>query len=88
MYLLTGNDVHLESARQIADEAVSRLYHNGLFCGHPAKPYYEAMDGVGQLLYALLQLDRVLENPKQAVAQKAIPLRKETKAATMPTDNW
>jgi hypothetical protein len=88
MYLLTGNDAHLKSARDVADEAIARLYHNGLFRGHPAKPYYEAMDGVGQLLYALLELDRVLVNPKQAVAQKAIPLHNNRKAATMPADNW
>jgi len=88
MYLLTGNATDLKSARDVADEAIARLYHNGLFRGHPAKPYYEAVDGVGQLLYALLELDRVLVNPKQAVAQKAIPLHNNRKAATMPADNW
>jgi hypothetical protein len=67
---------------------VARLYHNGLFRGHPAKPYYEATDGVGQLLYALLQLDRFLIDPEQAVAQKAIPLRKLDRTLTMPADNW
>jgi len=33
------------------------MYVNGLFKGHPAKPYYQANDGVGFLLYALLELD-------------------------------
>ena len=26
----------------------------------PAKPYYESMDGVGYLLYALLELDQIV----------------------------
>jgi hypothetical protein len=88
MKLLTGDETYLKSARNVADEAVARLYHNGLFRGHPAKPYYEATDGVGQLLYALLQLDRFLIDPEQAVAQKAIPLRKLDRTLTMPADNW
>jgi len=29
----------------------------GLFRGHAAKPYYETVDGVGTLLFALLELD-------------------------------
>ena len=48
-------------------EAVARLYYKGLFRGHPAKPFYSSVDGVGYLLYALLQLDRVLANPKAVV---------------------
>jgi hypothetical protein len=88
MYLLTGDPAQLQNARDVADEAVARLYHHGLFRGHPAKPYYEAMDGVGQLLYALLELDRVLADPRQALAQKAIPLHGRTTAVTLPADNW
>jgi hypothetical protein len=88
VYLLMGDDAHLKSACDVADESVARLYHNGLFRGHPAKPYYEAMDGVGQLLYALLQLDRILADPKQAVARRAIPLSAGRNAATLPADNW
>lgn len=88
MYLVTGDAADLKSARAVADEAIAKLYCNGLFRGHPAKPYYEAMDGVGQLLYALLELDRVLINPQQAVAEKAIPLHNHHQAATMPADNW
>ncbi len=41
-------------------EAVSKLYYQGLFRGHPCKPYYESVDGVGYLLYALVQLDQFL----------------------------
>jgi hypothetical protein len=87
MHLLTGKSEYLRTARIVADEAITRLNHRGLFRGHPAKPYYEAMDGVGQLLFALLQLDRVLVNPPQAVAAKTVPLRGDN-VATLPADNW
>jgi len=30
----------------------------GIFRGHPAKPYYEATNGVGILLLALLEFDQ------------------------------
>ncbi len=48
-----------ETAKEIADDAVARLHHepSGLFLGHEVKRTYEATDGVGYLLYALLQLD-------------------------------
>jgi hypothetical protein len=59
LHALTGEQDYLDHARALAHEAVEKLYHNGLFRGHPAKPYYEAIDGVGHLLYALLTLDRV-----------------------------
>jgi hypothetical protein len=60
LHALTGNAAHRDFAREVAREAVARLSYRGLFRGHPAKPYYEAMDGVGYLLYALLQLDQAL----------------------------
>ena len=72
MHLLTGEARYLALARQTADEAIARLYHRGLFRGHPAKPYYEAVDGVGNLLYALLQLDLTLRQPQAALASKAL----------------
>jgi hypothetical protein len=40
------------------------------------------------LLYALLELDRVLVDPRQAVAQKRIPLHQGAPVAAMPPDNW
>lgn len=43
-----------------ADEAIEKLHHKALFRGDSAKPYYEAMDGVGYLLYALLEIDEVV----------------------------
>ncbi len=57
MYELTGDVQHREFAHEVAREAVAKLYHQGLFRGHPAKPYYESLDGVGDLLCALLELD-------------------------------
>jgi len=54
MYAATGDTRYLIGAREYAEEAVAKLYRNGLFKGHPAKPYYEAVDGVGFLLQGLL----------------------------------
>jgi len=47
-----------ETAREIAKDAIEHLHHpaSGLFLGHAAKGTYEATDGVGYLLYALLEL--------------------------------
>ena len=61
VHALTGSDEYRLFARQVANEAVSKLYYNGLLRGHPCKPYYEAVDGVGYLLYALVQLDQALQ---------------------------
>lgn len=57
MHELTGDAQHRDFAHEAAREAVARLFHQGLFRGHPAKPYYESLDGVGDLLCALLELD-------------------------------
>ncbi len=57
MRRLSGEARYETMARRVADEAIEKLYHNGLFRGHPAKPYYESMDGVGTLLMALLELE-------------------------------
>jgi len=53
----TGKSRHLQIAEDLAREAIDKLYVNGLFRGHPAKNYYQANDGVGFLLHALMQLD-------------------------------
>ncbi len=57
MFSATGKQTYLESAIKTADDAIAKLWDNGLFRGHPAKPYYENIDGVGYLLNSLLQLD-------------------------------
>jgi len=88
LYIVTGARGYLEDARSMADTAIEKLYHKGLFRGHPAKPYYEAMDGVGYLLYALLQLDQVLKAPESAVAAKAIVVESERLKTVMHLDNW
>jgi len=61
MHQLTGDAEYQQFARDVAKEAVSKLYYQGLLRGHPCKPYYESVDGVGYLLYALLQLDQSLQ---------------------------
>lgn len=86
LYVVTGERRYLDDARALADTAAEKLYHNGLLRGHPAKPYYEAMDGVGYLLYALLGLDQVLRNPRAAVKSKAILIGKGKQR--MALDNW
>jgi uncharacterized protein YyaL (SSP411 family) len=75
LYRATQESRYLHRAQQIAGEAVEKLYvesehldnqgnkrNYGLFRGHPAKPYYEAVDGVGILMFALLELDAPAEN--------------------------
>lgn len=57
LYRATGNEEYLRTAETLADETIEKLWDNGLFKGHPAKPYYDALDGVGLLLLALLDLD-------------------------------
>ncbi|MBI4580933.1 MAG: hypothetical protein HY718_14595 [Planctomycetes bacterium] len=56
LYDVTKDAADLQTAIALADEAVDKLYENGWFKGHPAKPYYEGTDGVGHLLYALTEL--------------------------------
>ena len=57
LYRATQEKHYLDEAEALAIEAVEKLYGNGIFRGHPAKPYYQSNDGVGFLLYALLELD-------------------------------
>jgi DUF1680 family protein len=86
LYVVTGDRQYLDEAHKFADEAIKKLHHKGLFRGHPAKPYYEAMDGVGYLLYALLELDQVLREPAKVVSDKKILLG--TQKLEMQLDNW
>ncbi|HAL44544.1 MAG TPA: hypothetical protein DCP47_01260 [Phycisphaerales bacterium] len=65
MYALTNQQQYLQTAQKFADESIAKLYVNGLFKGHPAKPYYESTDGVGNLLYALVELDQALKGKLQ-----------------------
>ena len=58
LYEETGEQHYLYSARDLAKDAVSSLYFEGLFRGHPNKPYYEELDGVPLLIESLLELDQ------------------------------
>ncbi len=86
MHALTGEAAYRQFARTVAREAVSKLYYKGLLRGHPAKPYYEAADGVGYFLYALLQLDRTLAKTGP-LSPNGIPLKRGS-AETIPYENW
>ena len=48
-------------AVQLAQEAVDALWENDLFQGYPDRHLYEAVDGVGVLLIALIDLERGAE---------------------------
>jgi hypothetical protein len=84
--VVTGDRPYLDDAKVLADTAIEKLYYKGLFRGHPAKPYYEAMDGVGYLLYALLELDLVLKDPDKAITNKKLLVGDCPNE--MPLDNW
>lgn len=88
LYVLTEDDKYLKLAREVANEAISKLYFKGLFRGHPAKPYYEATDGVGFLLYALLELDQVQRHPKKVLAKQTILIGKGSDESRIGLDNW
>jgi uncharacterized protein YyaL (SSP411 family) len=88
LFLVTGDEVYLERARKMADDAIEKLWHNGLFRGHPAKPYYESIDGVGYLLLALLQLDCVLEQPQAVRANKTVTIVRDGQTVTVSLENW
>jgi uncharacterized protein YyaL (SSP411 family) len=88
LYVLTGDTQYLYEARSMADTAIEKLCYNGLFRGHPAKRYYEAVDGVGNLLYALLTLDQILKDPEAIAAQKTIIPGNGEKRISMGLDNW
>ncbi len=57
LHRATKEPRYLKQATKLAREAVDKLFTNGIFRGHPAKHYYEATNGVGLLLWALLELD-------------------------------
>jgi hypothetical protein len=86
LYVLTGEGGYLDNARAMADSAIDKLYYKGLFRGHPAKPYYEAIDGVGYLLYALLQLDQVVSEPASVIENRKIVVGAQK--LEMPLTNW
>lgn len=52
-----GDQRYAALARDLADEAVTRLPENGWFQGAPGSHLYEAVDGVGYLFLALIELE-------------------------------
>ena len=66
---VTGETEYLDFARQVARESLSKLYYRGLIRGHACKPYYEAIDGVGYLLVALLELDAAVGKTTNTVGK-------------------
>jgi hypothetical protein len=54
--LLADSSV-LDLARRLADEAVAVLYRQGMFRSHPGEFRYDAVDGAGYLMLALLYLE-------------------------------
>ena len=83
---MTKERRYLDSAQQIADEAIDKLFANGLLRGHPAKPYYEATDNVGALLYGLLELDLVLRDTDTVLKHQEILT--DSEGHQLPLDNW
>ncbi len=57
----TGDKRHLHTAEAYARQAIELLFTGKIFRGHPAKPYYEAADGVGFLCHGLIQLQDALD---------------------------
>ena len=88
LFVTTGDESYLARAQLLADEAIEKLSTNGLFRGHPAKPYYESLDGVGYFLYALLQLQCVLETPKAVVSDQAIKVGDDPGKIFVSLENW
>ena len=86
LFVLTKERRYLDSAQQTADEAIDKLFANGLLRGHPAKPYYEATDNVGALLYGLLELDLVLRDTDTVLNHQEILT--DSEGRQLPLDNW
>jgi len=63
----TGEPRWKELAESVAREAVDKLWAGSIFRAHPAKPYYEATQGVGILLHALLELALLPERWRPAM---------------------
>ncbi len=52
----TGRAEHRALAGRVAGEALAALFAHGMFRGHPGEDRYDAVDGVGFLLLALVRL--------------------------------
>jgi len=88
LWARTGEERYFALARRLAEVAVTSLEANGLFRGHPAKPYYEAVDGVGFLLRALVQLDLAIARRDDVRRRKALVVKTATGERRVRLDNW
>ncbi len=52
-----GNESYRQAAHRLAAAAMKILFTNGMFRGHAGEDRYDAVDGVGYLLLALLYLE-------------------------------
>ncbi|MFO7946613.1 MAG: hypothetical protein R6V19_07355 [Armatimonadota bacterium] len=52
-----GCPEYIELAQSVADDAVDTLFTHGMFRTHPGEWRYDAVDGVGFLILALLELE-------------------------------
>lgn len=52
-----GEAAFTAGARELAEEAIARLWADGLCQGYPGSHLYESVDGVGYLFLALLRLE-------------------------------
>jgi uncharacterized protein YyaL (SSP411 family) len=58
LHAATEQEDHLAMTKRVANHAIAKLWYDGLFRGHPKKPLYEAVDGVGLLMEALAKLEQ------------------------------
>jgi hypothetical protein len=54
---ISGESVYHSAAEQLANEAVVTLFKQNMFVGHTGADWYDAVDGVGFLLLALLYME-------------------------------
>jgi rhamnogalacturonyl hydrolase YesR len=87
LYAMTKKNNYLDNARKFAQIAVSKLYYQGLFRGHPMKPYYGSIDGVGILMYALLELNLIRSFGEDVLGNNAI-IFESLKGLTFSYDNF
>ncbi len=54
---ITGDASYRATAKRIADEAVGHLWEGKMFRGFQGRPYYCALEGAGQLMHGLVELE-------------------------------
>lgn len=76
-----------QQARRLAHEAIYVLHHNGMFRGHGGEDRYDAVDGVGFLLDALLDVGPIpTRNDARTLARYSFSNAQGFTAAPSETD--